>query len=250
MAQSGELVEALKRALKAKGVTYAAVARAMGLSEASIKRLFASRDFTLKRVDRLCELASVDFGELARSLDQKDHLLAKLSAQQEKAIVGDRKLMLVALCAMNGWTTEQMTSAYTLGAPECIRLLLKLDRMGIVRLLPGNRIRLLLARTFSWLPDGPMQAYFKSQAQTDYFRSRFDRVNERMLFVTGRLSKTSSASMLARLTRLANEFGDMHREDSRLPFGDTKGMSMIVAIRPWELAAFNDLRRSGSKQAP
>jgi transcriptional regulator with XRE-family HTH domain len=246
MAQSGELVEALKRALKARGVTYAAAARDMGLSEASVKRLFASRDFTLKRMDRLCELAAVDLGELARSLDQKDHLLAKLTPQQEKAIVGDRKLMLVALCAMNGWTAEQMTSAYTLSAPECIRLLLKLDRMGIVRLLPGNRVRLLLARTFAWLPDGPMQAYFKSQAQADYFRSRFDRPDERMLFVTGRLSKTSRAAMLARLARLANEFGDMHREDTRLPFGDTKGMSMLVAIRPWELAAFNDLRRTGS----
>jgi transcriptional regulator with XRE-family HTH domain len=102
MAQSGELVDALKRALKAKGVTYAAAARAMGLSEASIKRMFAARDFTLKRLDRLCELAAVDLADLARSLEQKEHLLAKLTVQQERTIVGDRKLMLVSLCAMNG----------------------------------------------------------------------------------------------------------------------------------------------------
>lgn len=244
MAQSGELVDALKRALKARGITYAAAATAMGLSEASVKRMFAGRDFTLKRLDRLCELATVDLAELARSLEQKEHLVAKLSVQQERAIVGDRKLMLVALCAMNGWAAEQITAAYAVSAPECIRLLLKLDRIGIVRLLPGNRIRLLLARTFAWLPDGPMQAYFKAQAQNDYFRSRFDRADERMLFVTGRLSKASRAAMLGRLTRLANDFGELHRDDTRLPFAETRGMSMLVAIRPWELAAFNDLRRA------
>lgn len=244
MSQSGELVDALKRALKTKGVTYAAAARAMGLSEASIKRMFAARDFTLKRLDRLCELAAVDLADLARSLEQKEHLLAKLTVQQERTIVGDRQLMLVALCAMNGWTAEQITSAYSLSVPECTRLLVKLDRIGIVRLLPGNRIRLLLARTFAWLPDGPMQAYFKAQAQTDYFRSRFDRPDERMLFVTGRLSKASRAAVIARLTRLANDFGELHREDSRLPFGESKGMSMLVAIRPWEFSVFDDLRRS------
>jgi hypothetical protein len=27
----------------------------------------------------------------------------------------------------------------------------------VVRLLPGNRYRLLLSRTFTWLPDGPIQ---------------------------------------------------------------------------------------------
>ncbi len=248
MAQSGALVDALKRALKAKGITYAAVARTLGLSEPSVKRMFSSRDLTLKRLDRLCELADADLAELARSLEQREHLLARLTTQQEREIVADRKLMLVALCAMNGWTAEQIVSTYTLSVPECTRLLVRLDRIGIIRLLPDNRVRTLLARTFAWLPDGPMQAYFKAQAQSDYFRSRFDRPDEMMLFVTGRLSGRSTASMIARLKRVAHDLGELHREDSRLGFAERKGMSMLLAIRPWELAAFQDLRRSAAEK--
>ena len=45
------LVDALKRALKGKGITYAAVAEGLGLSEASVKRMFSRRDFTLQRMD-------------------------------------------------------------------------------------------------------------------------------------------------------------------------------------------------------
>ena len=243
MAQSAALVEALKRALKAKGVTYATAAKALGMSEPSVKRMFSSQDFTLKRFDLLCDLADVDLPELARSLEQKEHQLAKLSTAQERDIVSDRKLMLVALCALNGWTAEQITRAYALTEPECTRLLVKLDRLGIIRLFPGNRIKLLLARAFTWLPDGPMQEYFKAQAQNDYFQSRFDRPDELMLFVTGRLSGKSAAAIIARLKRVAHELGELHREDSRLGFADRKGMSMLVAIRPWALSVFHDLRR-------
>jgi hypothetical protein len=243
MAQSGAIVEALKRALKAKGITYAMAARSLRLSEPSIKRMFSTKDFTLRRLDELCMLAEVDIAELARSLEQREQLLAKLTVEQEQQIVGDRKLMLVALCAMNSWSANDIAATYSLADTEVTRLLIKLDRIGIIRLLPGNRIRLLLARTFAWLPDGPMQAYFKAQAQTDYFRSRFDRPDELMLFVTGHLSAKSTSTIIARLKRVANELGELHLEDSRAGTARRKNLSMLLAIRPWELSAFQDLRR-------
>jgi len=45
------LVDALKRLLKAHDVTYARVAAGLGLSEASVKRMFSRRDFTLQRLE-------------------------------------------------------------------------------------------------------------------------------------------------------------------------------------------------------
>jgi hypothetical protein len=243
MSASAILIEALKQQLKAQGMTYARVARGLGMSEASVKRMFSRKDCTLKRLDRVLELAGMELGELARSFERKEKLVSRLTAQQERVIVSDRKLMLVALCAMNNWPIEKITSSYALSQTECIRLLVKLDRLGIIRLLPGNRIRLLLARTFSWLPDGPMQQYFKAQAQDDYFRSRFDGSEELMLFVNGRLSRASREAVLARLRRLGGEFAELHNEDLRQPLQERRGMSMLLAIRPWELSALSDLRR-------
>lgn len=243
MAASTALIEALKQALKAKGVTYAGVARALGLSETSVKRMFSRKDFTLKRLDRVLDLAGVELAELARPQPRPDRLISRLTPEQERTIVSDRKLMLVALCAMNHFTLEKIVRTYTLSETECIRLLVRMDRLGIIRLLPGNRIRLLLSRTFSWLPDGPMQQYFKAQAQNDYFRSRFDGSDELMLFVNGRLSKSSREAMLARLRRVAADFTESHNEDMRRRVEERSGMSMLLAIRPWELSAFGELRR-------
>jgi len=240
---SAALIDTLKQELRALGVTYAAVARTLDMSEASVKRMFSRKDFSLKRLDRVLELAGLELAELARSIERRERLVSRLSPEAEKAIVADKKLMLVALRTLSQWPLQRIIRTYTLSEPECIRLFARLDRLGVIRLLPGNRYRLLLSRTFSWLPDGPIQQFFKGQAQSEYFRTRFDGPDELMLFVTGRLSKSSREAMLVRLRRVANEFADSHNDDMRRPFEECTGMNMLLAIRPWELSAFSELRR-------
>ena len=243
MSASAALIEALKHELKAQGVTYAALARDLGMSEAGVKRMFSRIDFTLKRLDRVLELAGLELAELARFLERRERLVSRLTPEQEKAIIADKKIMLVALRVLNQWPFEKIIRTYTLSEAECVRLFARLDRLGIIRLLPGNRYRLLLSRTFSWLPDGPIQQYFKTQAQNEYFRTPFDGPDELMLFVTGRLSKSSREAMLVRLRRVANEFADSHNDDMRRPFEECTGMNMLLAIRPWELPMFSEMRR-------
>ena len=243
MAQSGALVDVLKRELKARGVTYAQVARKLELSEASVKRMFSRRDFTLRRLDEICELTSAEFSDLARLLQRQDTLISQLTWEQEKEIVSNRKLFLVAVCALNHVTLEQMIAAYQIEKAECIQLLLKLDRLGFIQLQPNNRIKLLVSHSFSWLPDGPIQRFFNQQAHNEYFRSRFDRRHEYMVVVNGMLSGNSSATMVSRLKRVAREFSELHNEDARSRRGGRSSMSLLVAIRHWELDAFAELRR-------
>ena len=243
MAHNGELVEMLKRELRNRGVTYAQVARKLGLSEASVKRMFSRRDFTLKRLDQVCQLTNADFSDLARTLNREETLIAQLTQEQEKEIASSIKLFLVAVCALNHVTTEQIVEIYDVSEAECIQLLVKLDRIGFIRLLPNNRIRLLVSRDFAWLPDGPIQRFFKQHAHGDFVRSRFDRPDEYFVAVNGMLSTTSRTAVVARLKRIAREFSELHNDDVRLPPAQRLNMTMLVAIRHWELQAFTELRR-------
>jgi hypothetical protein len=124
-----------------------------------------------------------------------------------------------------------------------VQLLTRLDRLKFIELQPGNRIKLLVSRTFAWLPDGPIQRFFNDQAHNEFFRSRFNRPDEFMLVLNGMLSKSSSAEMVNRLKRITREFSDLHNEDSRLPLGERSAMTLLVAIRHWQLQAFAELRR-------
>ena len=242
MTASAALIDALKHTLRARGLTYARVARHLGMSEASVKRMFSQKNFTLKRLDFICDLAHIEFSELARALHANETHLSQLTPEQEKEIIADRKLFLVAVCALNQVTFEQIVGTYDISRAECTRLLLRLDRLKFIELQPNNRIRLLVSQAFSWLPDGPIQRFFNQQAHTEFFRSHFDRSHEFMVVVNGMLSRASSAAIVSRLKRVAKEFSEMHNDDVHLPLGERSAMSVLVAIRHWELQAFAELR--------
>jgi len=250
MAHSGALVEVLKRELRSRGVTYAQVARKLGLSEASVKRMFSRKEFTLKRLDQVCQLTNSDFSDLTRILSREETLISQLTQEQEKEIASSIKLFLVAVCALNHVPLEQIVDIYDISQPECIQMLVKLDRIGFIRLLPNNRIRLLVSRDFAWLPDGPIQRFFKQHAHGDFVRSRFDHPDEYFVAVNGMLSGNSRATIVARLKRIAREFSDLHNDDVRLPPSQRLNMTMLVAIRHWELQAFTELRRKKPPSTP
>jgi transcriptional regulator with XRE-family HTH domain len=116
MAQTSSLVEALKRELKARGITYAQVARAIAMSEASVKRMFSQESFTLKRFDEICQFAKVEISDLARAAETRAREISQLTLEQEREIVGNRKLFVAAVCALNHFTFEQILETYDLTA--------------------------------------------------------------------------------------------------------------------------------------
>jgi DNA-binding Xre family transcriptional regulator len=237
------LVEALKRMLRARDVTYVQVAQVLGLSEASIKRMFARQDLTLQRLEQVCRAAGIEFDELVRAANEDQGRITHLTVEQEEEIVSDPTLMLVALCAVGHWTYDEILATYALTEHELTGCLARLDRRRIIELQPGNRIRPLIARTFTWLPDGPIQRYFRDRVEREYLSSRFDRQGELMLFVSGMLSKRATDEMIARLRKVAGEFADLHNEDRTLPHRERHGTSLMLAIRPWEPQVFRTLRR-------
>src|SRR5262245_51595697 len=66
VSESARIIEALKRSLKNRGLTYRDLARKVGLSEASIKRVFAEETFSLQRLEHICLAIGLSVSELVR----------------------------------------------------------------------------------------------------------------------------------------------------------------------------------------
>ena len=126
MSETTAMVGGLKRILKARRINYSNVSDALGLSEATVKRMFSKNDFSLRRFEQVCELADVSMAELAREVDSEQNYISELSEDQERRIVGNTKLFLVAVCVLNHLSLEQIVSVYELSESECIQLLLVL----------------------------------------------------------------------------------------------------------------------------
>ncbi len=243
MSTTADLVLALKRELKSARMSYADLAVALGLAESSVKRMLAKGDMPLSRIDAICRALKLDFADLARRVADAQPLLAQLTAEQERAVVADKKLLLVAICVLSQWTLEQIVAAYRLTEAECIGYLAQLDRIGIIELRPLNRYRLKLAKAFRWRPHGPVMDYFRDNALLDYFSGGFDGAGEGLLLVHGSVSRSLAPSFLDRMQRVAQDFAQQHLADQKLQDKDREGYTLLLAMRSWEFEAFGALRR-------
>ena len=237
------ILDALRARLRAAGITYKLLAERIGVSESSVKRMFGQKDMALSRLAEICQATSIPLEELLRgALDTRPQLDA-LSLPQERSLVANPRLLLMAICCLGHWNVEQVIETYQLGEAECITLLAQLDRLGLIELKPLNRYRLRVSNAFRWLPDGPVQQFFREHVVEDYFAGRFDGTGEALMCVPARLSQASAQELSLKIEQLAAELARLHLNDRRLPAGEREGYTLLLGFRSWELAAFTALRR-------
>lgn len=246
MAQTRELIKTLKLALKAQGKTYADVGAELGLTEASVKRLFSKQSFTLERLDQVCRLLDMEIADLVQLMNEQQQKLQQLSVEQETEITGDVMLTLIAVCVLNRWTMEDILSFYRISETECVRHLARLDRLKVIELLPGNRIRLLVAPNFSWRENGPIQLFFQKKISQEFFNTRFSGDDECLIVLNGMLSTQSNAEFQRKLKRLAREFDLLNNDDAALGLEQRHGTTLVLAMRGWQYGLFRPFIKTSS----
>lgn len=232
MTKASTLVDVLKRELKSRRITYFELAQKIGVSESSVKRMFASKNLSLHRLDQILDAAQISLHELT-SRSYEESLIDELSYEQEEELISDPKKFIVAVSAMNYLTLQQIVDIYAMSETEVIAYLVRLDHLGIIELMPNNRIKLLLSRIFRWIPNGPIQKFHRRESFADYLDASFDGKHDMMQFITVMLSKQSSAMLLTRMRQLARDISDQHHLDANLPFEEKHRMSFMLSARPW-----------------
>jgi DNA-binding Xre family transcriptional regulator len=240
--QSQAIHTALKKLMRARGRTYAEAATVLELSEASIKRLFSHNALSLSRLEALCNWLHVDILDVVRISREQEPLTTQLSVAQEAALPGDIGLLLLAHLLLNHWSVEEILETYAFSRPELTRRMFQLQKLGLVEVLPFDRVRLRTARNFSWRKDGPVQRFFTDRVLKEFLASSFDQPGESMEFVSGMLSRKSILHLQERIAELAREMDDRVESDLGLPADERFGTSLCLAFRPWEFSGFSKFR--------
>ena len=242
MKAAASIVQGVKARLRAQGMSYRELASKIGVSEPTIKRDMSRGNFSLRRLDRICEVLGVDVSELL--LPAGDAPVTELTEKQEQSLVKDPRLLVVSYLIVNDWSFADIVSTFRLGENDLVSILLKLDRLRIVEYRPPNRIRKMTARNFSWRKDGAVQAFFLSRVVPEFFDSRFDALGDELRFMGGTLCTASMLRLQKSLRRVAAEFEELAHADSRLPLDERNGCTAILAFREWEFSEFSNLRRA------
>ncbi len=244
MANRKDLIEVLKNTLRSSGLTYADIGRQLKLSEISIKRGFAQRNFKLDRLEDICKLADLELGDLMRLADEQETKISSLTIEQEEELIADTKFLLVAICVQNAWQLDEILATYNLTEPECIRYLIRLESHGLIRLLPNNKVKRLLSQDFHWCIDGPIENFFKKQVQDEFFDASFSKRREIKQYFIGMLSSHSISVLEKELSTLQKTFSELQEADSKVATKLRRNVGLFIAFRPWELSSLSDFKRN------
>lgn len=256
MTDSRLLCKAIKQVLKSRDLTYRDLAAQLGLSEASVKRMFALQKLSLERVFHICEVLQISFADLALRADAMQESLPQLLWNQEELLVTDTRLLLVAVCVLNQWRVTEIVAAYQMTEAECIQKLLMLERIGILQLMPENRVKLKVARDFDWLPNGPIHHFFQTKIQMDFLghagmpiagaTASQQQINPQF-FMHGMFTPEALDEIQADMSRLRQKISNLHLENLHIPKARKLSAGFLVALRmDWEPQIFSKMRRPAS----
>jgi DNA-binding Xre family transcriptional regulator len=242
-ARTSTLVAALKATLKSREMTYRDLAERLSLSEASVKRLFAEETFTLRRLEDICNVLEIDFFELARLARGASADTDEMTVKQEEALADDPRLLGMFYLAFNDQTVEAIVDMYDLTKPECLGLLLRLEKLGLIELGANDAIRLKVPKTLRLRNDGPIRKVHGRMVVADFLQADFASKGGYFRFEFRELSRASVAHLERKLTRIAQEFHELAELDGYLPSDQRHTIGMALGVRPWVISLVTGLNK-------
>jgi len=243
MTTSARIIDTLKRQLKVRGMTYKVLAERLELSESAVKHMFSTGNFSLRRLDDVCAILELDIGDLVNISESQEQKIEQLSDDNERAIVADIRLLLVTYCLINYWTFDEIIERYDISPTEGLKYLRRLDRMRVIELQPGDRVRLLIANNFSWRKNGAIEKFFRSHVQSEFFSHHFQDDDSIRIVKNGMLTRRSQIQLIERLKAIGDLFDDTTWDERKLSASDRHGTTMVLAMRHWFFEGFRHLER-------
>jgi len=243
LSQIKQVANTLKQLLKQQKITYRLVAQELAMSEANIKRVFATNNFSLERLEQICNVINLSLSDLFALSEKQQQQLTELTLEQEQELIENPKLLLVAVCVRDYWRFEEIIEHYDFDLHECIRLMAKLDKIKLIQLLPNNNYKLLIAQDFRWIKNGPLERFMEKEVLTRFMASSFDGDDCFRFYLRGRYSQSSVEIIQRKLNQITKDAAELNIEDSDLPLDKRKHIGMLFAMRPWEPSLFEQFKR-------
>jgi transcriptional regulator with XRE-family HTH domain len=145
-------VENLKARLREKDITYAELADGIGMSESGVKKIFTGSDGSFQRLAQICKYAGIALAELFH--EQKAE--ATFTPEQQNVFLKEPELFqFYWMIAFERRTIADSEKFFRMTRADGQRQLKRLEDLGLLKVLPGERLRLPSTKAINWSGDGP-----------------------------------------------------------------------------------------------
>lgn len=245
MSQIDQFLAALKRSLKAKNILYRDLAKALNLSESSVKRILSSKSLSLERLEEICRVADLSFSEVVEAANLEDSQQTTfLSDEQEEALAENARLLHYYMMLYEGKTPQKIEREYVINTTESKKFLFQLDRLNLIELHPRDKVKVRRHGFIRFRRDGPVGKALFAQTKASYLNYDFKPDDfSFMRFTFSRLTAGALAKFKARLEKLIGELQEEARfeQHSNVPGGEDMGL--LMAFRPWKYSYMDALKK-------
>lgn len=153
---SDAILSALKRALKAKEVTYKDLADHLKLSESGVKKMLTAKDLSLSRLMEICDWLGISAADLVGLAEKEDVREVELTSEQVKGLSQDPLLFRVFWRLTEQEGLLSVARAEGLPAAELKKKLLRLERLELLRVHADGRVSLKHRGLYRWRAGNPL----------------------------------------------------------------------------------------------
>jgi transcriptional regulator with XRE-family HTH domain len=246
------MLAALKRCLKAQGMTYKALGKAINLSESSVKRLFADGSFTLPRLERVCtalDMTVADLSNQSASTRVSSSQTDTLSLEQERVLARTPPLLACFYLLLNGHTIEETRARLKISSKAMRELLSALSAARLVDIGAKRGLRFHARLPIAWRADGPVRKLYERQVRAEFLQGAFSGKNEALTFHSAELSAASARVLMKKIDRLAADFADLASLDVNVHAREKSSVALLLACRPWVFSMFAPYKSGGAGRA-
>jgi transcriptional regulator with XRE-family HTH domain len=210
----GEIFEALKSSLKARGWTYSNLADYLNLSEPTIKRIFADGDCKLGRLLDICDLLDVSLSDLADRARRSVDPGFELSETAETELAAYPWLFDLYILLQSGETAEYIAEYYQIPAHKLHQDMHTLHKLGLAVLRDDGSFTVATDQPLKLRRQGPLHSrireinlqfvakvYDEPTPSSQLFRT----ISRRMLPDTARILQQEIAQLAERMDKLARQ---------------------------------------------
>lgn len=245
-----ELFALLKTVLKARGITYADLAKRLGLSEPTIKRIFAEQDCKLSRMNDICAVLDLTLEDLVAEANRVDVKPIRLTGHQEARLAEDRAAFNLFLLLLDGMTQEVIQTHYQLDSTRIFDLGRTLEKLGLAEVLPGNRVRLTTQGPVEFRRDGPLHQALVTLNMQFLRRAYLDPDTDHSAYLTQtrRMTRKTAQHILGRLRDVQIELSNLARRDQLTqPAEALDSYKIGIALSPIEFSELLTLTQHGAR---
>ena len=167
-----EVMKKIKSYAIAAGVTQVDIAEELNVSLPTVKRWYQGKGIGLDQLAILCTFLGADLAEVIKSVDESQRSQFYYTEAQERFFSKSPDSLAFFDNLLRGKSVKQIQRKFSLSDMTVNKVLLALDKLALIELHAGNKVKLLLEGEPVWRVDGELSKKFRSVILNDFLKQK------------------------------------------------------------------------------